>query len=507
MNPIYLEDPECALLFTDDLTQMAIPLINKFSERVAYALADTEDFRELLKYTFSVQCHGGVYYAISSIGKAMHQLIIPNVPDNLDIDHVFHSLDNRKAHLKVKTRAANIHNTNRKTSKTTSQYKGVSKDNPGKGRPANGKWRAGIRAAGVSYNLGSYSTEYEAARIHDMYAIYHYRYDAVTNGTLTWPEIEYILVNGVPDQYKRPEKAERDLPPGIGRTPQGGYRVRKMRHGKEVSRVTETLEDALIVQHIWTQLWKEEDDELERKRRLAVIRNSDGIAVIPVKSGDDWYEALVDDSIWGELSQYSWSIGKGVYAQGYVDGTCVQMHLHIFRKYRSEIPKGMTVDHIVSTRKLDNRFCNLRLADKRLQGHNRTKYTNNLDRFKGVSFTGHSFMVVIEDKVYGYYETEEEAAHKANQVYFQLYGQNALLNVVPNTRTTKDNRLPREMITRAYIESIGHVKELKHLIRVLKLNEGNGGPYNLEKTKGKQLLAIRDEILSNKFKDKIGIVF
>jgi hypothetical protein len=221
---------------------------------------------------------------------------------------------------------------------------------------------------------------------------------------------------------------------------------------------------------------------------------------------DQLFESAVDDHIWGEVSRYKWT-KSAKYVTGYVDGRSVALHKFIFEKFVCPIPEGMTVDHINSDAKLDNRLCNLRLADKRLQGHNRSKYVNSLDRFKGVSFTGHSFMIVIENRTYGCYETEEEAAYRANEIYFQLYGANAKLNVVPNTRTTKENRLPLEMITRAYIENISLVKELKHLIRVLRLNVGNGGPYNLEQLKGADLEQIRADILANKFCHLLGVCF
>jgi len=491
--------------------KMKIPLLNKFNERVGYATAEVADFRILLKYRYSKVNKGhkkDIFYAVSSGGPSMHQLLLDDPPLGYIIDHRDEdSLNNCRSNLRYATNPQNAQNTDHKTETSTSIYFGVSKNNPGKNRTDYGNWRAGIHYDGKSYNLGCFLDPQRAALQYDVWAIYFFGIDAKTNGLLQPGQKAWIVGNGIPPGFEKPEKIKRDLPEGISTTRAGTYRFRRIRNGKERSKTAPTLEEAIKVKIRMEEEWRIEDEEKERQRRLNITRNVYGIAYVLVKAPGAVYECWVDDRDWGEISSYAWSLVGNKYAKACINGHMIQMHNFIHKMHRGDIPSGLTVDHLDSRFKLDNRLQNLRLATRRLQGHNRMKFGNSLDRFKGVVFTGHSFGVIIEDRVHGYYETEEDAARVANQIYYQLYGADALLNVVPDTRTTKENRLPREMITREYIEGIGQVKELKHLIRVLGLNEGNGGPYNLEKTKGKALAQIKVEILSNKFESKIGMKF
>lgn len=495
---------------------MAVPTIDKWGRHVTYAYADTCRAPLLLQYSYSVNydLNGRFSYAMSSMGKSMHALVNGDNPPKHVTDHINRNkLDNRAVNLRFATFAQNAQNCDRKTSKSTSGFHGVSKENEGTGRTKQYRWRAGICVKGVSMNLGSFPTQEEAALRYDIYAIHFFGREAKTNDRLPEDVKDKIVIYGIPTGHEKPTKPVRDLPLYISDTAAGTFRFRKSREGcgnrGVFEKTVKTLEEAIKLKDEMLAKWAKEDEAKEMERRKHIVRNSQGIAVVYVKAknGKEVYECAVDDAIWGEVSFYSWTLNRGGYAKARIGKRSYLMHRFVYEKITgTPIPSDLTTDHI-NGQKLDNRMESLRLSNKRLQSHNRQKYVNGLDRFKGVVFSEHSYLVIIEDKYYGSYKSEEEAARIANSIYSQLYGDKALLNVVPDTITTAANRLPREKITREYVENITLVKEMLHLIRVLGLNEKNGGPYNLEKVKGRHLLAIRNDILSNMFERQIGIHF
>lgn len=505
LNPLYLK-LGTEILFSDDRLTIAIPLINKFSICVGYAKADAADAPLLLEYSFSKQS----YARSSNNCKTMHFLIMGYAPhDKPYIDHINgDKYDNRRCNLRFVTASQNAQNARNKKANATSKYLGVSKNNAGEGRLNSTKWRAGIHTKGTSYNLGVFDTELEAAKMYDVWAVHFHEEGALTNGTLTDVEKASIVEHGIPPEFMKPSRAKRDLPENISLNhyPNKKYRFRKSHGGKDNAKNFYSVQEAVAYKEKMLAKWAAEDNEAELQRQGNVTRNEQGYAFVPCQQYGTVYQYLVDDWIWPEVSKYTWGLNVAGYAHGKIKQKHFMLHNYIFKLVGREIPKHMTVDHINGF-KWDNRLCNLRLAEPRLQNHNKAKFGNTLDRFKGVSFTGHSYMVVIEDTVYGYYECEEDAARHANVIYTEMYGDQARLNMVPNTVTTKYNRLPLEMITREYVENITTVKEMKHLIRVLKLNEGNGGPYNFERIKGRQLETIREEILSNEYRNAIGIQF
>jgi hypothetical protein len=504
MNPIYFSDPSHPLLFSEDGTVMKIPMFNKFKVFKGYAIADVEDARLLLCYSFSKQ-----EYAISSINKSMHALVMGPCPSDMIRDHKNgNPYDCRKVNLRFATASQNAQNCRRNKANKTSKYLGVSKDNNGSKHQPVIRWRAGIHAKGKSYNLGSYDTEEYAATIYDMWSAYYFGVDGGNNGFLTRDQRSWIVDNGVPEEYKRGKKRPVELPENIDITACAKFRFRKKKAGRKGDHAKnfDTLEEAMAHKNKIIAQWAAEDAAAEILRQTNITRNADGIAYIIVKRAGQAFECLVDDHLWGELSKYVWCLGKRGYVKGTVNNVRYNIHGYIYKLLGKVVPKHMSIDHC-GRNKLDNRASQLRLADGRLQSHNKEKYGNTLDRFRGVSFTGHSFMVIVEDDTYGCFKSEEEAARIANKIFLQLYGDNAFQNVVPDTVTTKYNRLRPEMITREYVSNITCVKELKHLIRMLKLNEKYGGPYNFQRTKGKDLELIIEEILSNKFEAKIGIHF
>jgi hypothetical protein len=93
----------------------------------------------------------------------------------LDVDHINRqTLDNRRTNLRVVSRSQNIQNGNKRKN-TKSKYKGVF------WYKGSGKWSAGIQKNLISYHLGYFLTEEDAARAYDKAAIKLFGIGAYTN--------------------------------------------------------------------------------------------------------------------------------------------------------------------------------------------------------------------------------------------------------------------------------------------------------------------------------------
>jgi hypothetical protein len=117
--------------------------------------------------------------------------------------------------------------------------------------------------------------------------------------------------------------------------------------------------------------------------------------------------ARVDEGIPGKICVYYDPHVKDFYAQ-YRGGNTVQK-LH---RFLMEFPDGFMIDH-VNHNTLDNRSCNLRLADNRLNQSNRDQETSS--KYTGVYWNKQAkkwmAYINIDGKKHnlGYFESEESA--------------------------------------------------------------------------------------------------
>jgi len=150
-----------------------------------FALIDDDMFDRVSYFKWHVvkklRTTGIVYYALTNIyvnGKytclLMHRLIM-GIPDPLQVDHRnSNGLNNQKHNLRICTGQQNSQNS-RKTTNSTSIYKGVSyvtKKN---------KWRSRIMVNGNPIHLGYYGTEIQAAIAYNNSAIKYFGDFALLN--------------------------------------------------------------------------------------------------------------------------------------------------------------------------------------------------------------------------------------------------------------------------------------------------------------------------------------
>ena len=145
-------------------------------------LYDDDDHDIISKYIWHIESTTGmVAHSPKKYEKYvyMHRLIM-GLSDNktdIDVDHINHiSTDNRKCNLRVCNPSQNASNRiNRSIVTKTSKYKGVSF------YKNTGKWVASIGYNYMTYRLGYYKTEEEAAKVYDNAAKKYFGEYAFTN--------------------------------------------------------------------------------------------------------------------------------------------------------------------------------------------------------------------------------------------------------------------------------------------------------------------------------------
>ena len=136
-----------------------------------FAIVDNADYDELAIYNWYGVKNGRTFYAQRLVETneivrkrniiGMHRQLF-DVPAGKVVDHINHNgLDNRRANLRIVTRAQNSWHNRKYRGDFTSQYKGVSWEN---GR---GRWRAKIAYNRRNVFIGYFDDEVSAARAYD----------------------------------------------------------------------------------------------------------------------------------------------------------------------------------------------------------------------------------------------------------------------------------------------------------------------------------------------------
>lgn len=330
-----------------------IPLRNRKKEIVEYAIVDAEDYPSLMKYKWCMVTKDNNKYVVTQRHTLMHKMILGKHPDpKYVIDHLNgNGLDNRKRNIKHRTHAENAQNRKPK-SNTASKYIGVFKE------PA--AWRARINGL----HLGQFQTEEEAAMQYDKAALIIYGPDAQTNKFVQYDEVKDLTIDDISKSRKNLE-----LPPNISRK-RNKFTVSIKYNGQRCrSPLFSTIEEAVVKRdQLLEEIQKEKDKLLETHYAQPILRNDDGIAIIPVTSKSETVYSLVDDDIWHELMTYSWSLSHN-YVNACINGKSKLMHHYILGVDKFSLD-GKVVDHI-SRNELDNRREYLRIVTLSQNSQNR----------------------------------------------------------------------------------------------------------------------------------------
>lgn len=388
-----------------------IPLRNRSREVVAWTLVDGDDYDSLMKFSWSLLPIKGKKYAKSDVKGLMHRHLLGDSGAGEIVDHVNgDGLDNTRANIRFATHRLNAQNKCKKEG-TSSRYYGVSSSPWG--------WTAkhGIKS------LGYYETEIEAAWAYDEFIRREYAGKGKING-IDKPEsfVDYVSrkltcqSRGVSMKGHKKYMASFWVKSTKSHVNLGTYKTEE-----EASRVYEKHRKGV------------EDREALEWRLRPIIRNEQGIAMIPLSTanGRPQQFTLVDDDRWHVFMKRKWHIDN----TGYAAALRTRMHAEVLK-----VPKGFVVDHI-NGNKLDNRSLNLRQATHGNNNHNRDGRTKT--GFKGVVARKKFFRVKLtfDKKTYegGQYIDQEIAAFAYNCLAKQLYGEYAKLNDVEAPKDLKWN--------------------------------------------------------------------
>jgi hypothetical protein len=490
-NEIYRRHPP---LYDQTRCLVAIPVVDKYKNLKGYAVTVTRLAEYLLQYSYHVKRDSaGKEYVASSIELSMHELVKgEKAPPGHVIDHENgDGFDNRPENLRFLTHSQNAQNKDKKEGCTTGSIGVYLRDN---------KWKAYMSVDSKMVHLGTFSNEKEAATMYDVHRVATLGPTCKTNGRLTAYQIEWIGKYGIPDEYKKVSRKDKALPTNITETPSRTFSYQKLHQGKKYQKNFKTLAEALEHKEKMEALFAHEAQVFENERASKITRNAQGIAVVYATRKGIEYEIWVDDDLWPELSKITWQLNKDGYATTNKKNGQYCMHRYIWVKIKGEIPPILTVDHYNPAFKHDNRIGNLRLASQSVQVHNQLKRKSSIDKYKGVQFKWPNYVAIIGHTRYGKYPRAEDAAQRANEEYAKMFEGQATLNVIDwNITTTKENRITPEMITREFIENLEYVHDFGNLLQVMKLDTGNGGPFQLKIFRGNHIPELRKYLLDTYF--------
>ena len=449
-----------------------IPLRNRKSECVGYALADLDDAEMLLQKSFNLHTSkDGFQYAKS--GKVGMHMLLLGKKKGFIVDHINgDKLDNRRINLRFATRKQNAENKPKKENCTT-HYIGVHASSRNKN-----KWEVSATTNEGRLYIGVYDDPKQAAIMYDIYTIATFGSQARTNNLLDADEIEYIVANGVPKELQKVKK-ERVLPKGIKKNRSGTFTASKIFDRKTTNKTFETLEEA----QNWLDEFTKECERIKHERKIAERRFKqleDGTFALIIRKGEEYVDVLVDEECLHDLRNYSWSISKNNFIQRHAPGEETMMHRYLWKKYKGDIPENLTVDHKNQNR-LDHRMCNLRLATWDIQNHNKEKYGKGFDIYPNVRYDGKNFSVMVRNVYIGCYPTAEEGAQAVNDYNIKEYGDQAkLIEIDWSKKTTAENRMTVDMIDRELIENLETRWDVVNVAKVFGLTRRQGGPVNVK---------------------------
>jgi hypothetical protein len=322
--------------------------------------------------------------------------------------------DNRMENLELTTPQHNTAAVNKKSDKSTSEFKGVDWDHKAQ------QWRAQMSVSRKNYFLGYFPAEFEAARAYDRAFLAVHNSINGSNSFLTLEEIDEVKSNR--DHFKpKAKRADRKLPTHISLKDGKFYRVVIEKQGFPVVRKQfPTLEDAVKFRD--KKLREMEEQKHRAIKDTPILRTSDGIAIIPVKvlKSNLVVYALVSDMDYYNLVKYKWYLNKGGYVWSFRMG---EMHTSIIKND----DKTKVIDHI-DRDKLDNRRENLRVVTRSENSRNQCKRDEYASKSPGVSKCTYKYSTLWVTKItigkrpyhIGFFETEEKAYEAYKQAHQEV---------------------------------------------------------------------------------------
>jgi hypothetical protein len=407
----------------DETKHCKIALFDKKKKLVAYALFDREDLAKVKNISWCFLSTGYVVgkSPTSKQTVSMHRYLL-DATKGSTIDHINNlKNDNRRPNLRFVTKSQSAQNCNKITINKLSKFIGVYFS------PRTSALRPWI-AQSAKQHLGCFNSEESAAFAYDSYVL-------KTFG----PQGKINNIEKPPDYA--PSKIRKALPNVVinGETMEGftigkirgkiAYRISLRYKNLKFSRNFQSLEIAKKKYFKWITKIRLAKLNFENEMKdKDIIRNTEGIAILPFKDRDLTVHVQVDDDIYKLYMLHHLYFHNSTYPEINIKGKKCLLHRLILNAKENEI-----VDHI------DRNPCNalrsnLRIAPVSVNNNNRTKTPNMSSKYMGVSKIRNKFQAnVTKDGVTycgGDYENEELAAWARDRLAIKIYGSLASLNNV-----------------------------------------------------------------------------
>ena len=298
--------PEC------NESECWIPLRNIDKKIIDWTLIDKDDYDNVNKYSWHVTGNKDLKYAANNYKCRLHVLLLGDAPENHVIDHKNNNgLDNTRKNLRF---ACNDLNGQNKIIKkeTSSIYYGVYKSKYG--------WCASYS----KIHLGSFEIETHAAFAYDTYIKDKFNGEGKINNIVK------------PDNYVEYKKIKSSLPRGVIKNNKK-YTAQYWNRNEKKFINLGTYETTDKASEIY-EAYRKEEEKLVEKNWLSqpILRNSDGIAILPVKKKENIVYALVDDDLWHNLMKNKWCTNSRGYVCGLRAGA-LKLHELCYRFARPDL--------------------------------------------------------------------------------------------------------------------------------------------------------------------------
>lgn len=270
-------------------------------------------------------------------------------------------MNNTRKNLRFASNALNGQNKIKKKG-TSSIYSGVYKD------------KVGWCARYSNIYIGRFKIETHAAFAYDTFIKNKFNGEGKINN------IEK------PDNYKEYKKKISSLPRGVSKN-NNKFQVHYRDKDNKKNITLGSYDTAEEASKIYEDYKKKEEERIEKIwLSQPILKNLDGIAILPVKYKKEVIFALVDDDLWYNLMKKKWSLNY----RGYVHSSNITLHQQVI----TNTDKDKVIDHIYS--KIDNRRSSLRINTRSGNTHHVEPRSDS--GMKGVYCSGISFVARLKLK-------------------------------------------------------------------------------------------------------------
>jgi hypothetical protein len=363
--------------FIDDNAMIRIKLGGK---RGGYAVVSLEDYDWLRKYNWWDNGKGYVKCKINGKPTMMHRLIMKST-DKDTVDHKNNiKFDNRRNNLENSTYLKNGQNKKISKNKRSSKYKGVNFEKIRK------KYGVSVMLNYKRFYLGYFDNEIDAACAYDLFVVHN----KLNHIGLNFPEKinEYL---DVPYDLNKYNTSCESKYYGVYKTGDKynaviylGVKTIQIKKSKNEIKCAKAYDKYIIDNNICRRKLNFPEDYPEynkdKIKTLCEKNDNETVKILINNNKNNKYPVIIDKEDYDKIKYNRICVNDG-YIKIYINSRLLSLHRYLMNVTDSKI----FVDHI-NNNPFDNRKCNLRLSNAKLNSQNKVKKSGTLSKYLGVTF-------------------------------------------------------------------------------------------------------------------------